>query len=447
MEDFLLKYIQLRFYKFVSFIFGVVLLFLFFNLIDNFLLKFISNNNDRLKIYLFITICWAVYWLYFRYYLRKNKKNKIGLVIAIKVESRREESRLKNDFISKLRENVNKEEFGKLINIIVLKNHVAEKMQGKDAICKLHKKLKGHFYIWGSIKRRKDGANKYFLNLNGMVVHSPINIRASKALSNEFTGILPKEISFLEDLELRGFEFAADIVYLASRYVTGIAAFISGYTLIAYNFHNNLYGEFNKFRPLPENLQRIRNRIPILISNEALLLARYNYNNNNIAEMENWINTALQSNVNNYGVWLLKAIYQFKIVNDPIGALDCLKKARKNAHYTFEWRYSRAFLLFWLEKYTEALKDCNYLAKNNYQNESITTEEVENFTLEQLLTHKKPQLYFWLGFINYRKRFNFPKSLKYFEEFERNANDLSFNILKQKSQVYLSQIKQKMKIS
>src|SRR4030042_2519919 len=117
MEDFLLKYIQLRFYKFVSFIFGVVLLFLFFNLIDNFLLKFISNNNDRLKIYLFITICWAVYWLYFRYYLRKNKKNKIGLVIAIKVESRREESRLKNDFISKLRENVNKEEFGKLINI------------------------------------------------------------------------------------------------------------------------------------------------------------------------------------------------------------------------------------------------------------------------------------------------------------------------------------------
>jgi len=443
-----IKYIELNLHKVTAFFGGIVLILLLSVSTDYLLEKLIFNPEYRFLIYGILLLLWIGYWLFYKYRLPRNKKGKVGIVIAIHAETNHEQIRLKNDFISKLKENINKETFGGTVNIIVLKNHFSEDLNEINKVLTMHKKVKGHFYVYGQVKRRYEGGKKYFLKLDGLVVHSPISIQTSNELKREFINILPKQISFLETFEFSGFEFTADIVYIAARYITGIAAYLSGDPFLAHEFHNNLQKEFERFKQLPPNLQIIKNRIPFLLSDEELLIARMYYFKNDIDNLKLWLGKSLSSNPNNYGGWLLKAIVDFlpSMGNNPIAALESIKKAQRYVRFTHEWRYSRAFLYFWLGNYTEAIRDCKNLKNKSYMGEEITVEEVEDFTLKLLKDHpQKVQLYFWLGFINLIKKKNLPLAYEYFNKFEEKA-DQTMNLLKEKSNVYLSQIKIEMKL-
>ena len=101
---------------------------------------------------------------------------------------------------------------------------------------------------------------------------------------------------------------------------------------------------------------------------------------------------------------------------------------------------------FWKEDFQNALKLCQKIKQQNYRTEPITLEEVRKFNINLLSdTNPKAQLYFWIGFLSYFKRSNLGDALQDFENFEKSAND-KMNILKQKSTVYLREIKQKMEI-
>jgi tetratricopeptide (TPR) repeat protein len=185
-----------------------------------------------------------------------------------------------------------------------------------------------------------------------------------------------------------------------------------------------------------------------LLSDEELIVARWNYSKNDYKELVKWLDKSLNSNQNNYGSWLLKAIVDFypSMGNNPQVALEDIKKAAKYAQVTHEWRYSRAFLYFWMGNYDEAFRDCKNLSQKSYVGEDVTIDEVENFNLKLLEKYEdKVQLYFWLGYINYIKKRNSPMAYKYFLEFEQKSS-MSMSVLKQKSNVYLAQIKSEMKI-
>ncbi|HDY73018.1 MAG TPA: hypothetical protein ENH86_00390 [Candidatus Jorgensenbacteria bacterium] len=447
-NEYYIKYIESNLYKVSAFIAGIVFILVLSASIDSWLEKLIINTQIRFSIYGATLLIWTCFWLFYKYRLPRNKKGKVGIVVAIHAETNNEEIRLKNDFISKLKENINKEKCGEVINIIVLKNHFSEKLDDIGKGLRLHKNIKGHFYVYGQVKRRSDGEKKYFLKLEGLVAHRPINIRTQDFLKKEFVSILPKQISFFETFEFKGFEFTADIVYLAARYITGIAAYLSGDPILAHEFHSNLQGEFNKFQPLPPHLQVIKNKIPALLSDEELIIARHYYFRNEAGNLKEWLDKSLKSNPNNYGGWVLKAIVDFlpTLDNNPDTALESIKRARRYASATHEWRYSRAFLYFWVENYIEALRDCENLKNKSYHSEDITIKEVEDFNLQLLKENPgKIQLYFWLGYINLIKKRNLPLAYKYFSKFEEKA-DQTMDLLKQKSNVYLSQIKSEMKL-
>ena len=447
-NEYYIKYIESNLYKVSAFIAGIVFILVLSASIDAWLEKLIINTQIRFSIYGAALLIWACFWLIYKYRLPRNKKGKVGIVVAIHAETDNEEIRLKNDFILKLKENINKGKFSEVINIIVLRNHFSEKLDEISKVLKLHKNIKGHFYVYGQVKRRSDGEKKYFLKLEGLVAHRPINIRTQDLLKKEFVSILPKQISFFETFEFKGFEFTADIVYLAARYITGIAAYLSGDPILAHEFHSNLQGEFDKFQPLPPHLQAIKNRIPALLSDEELIIARHYYFKNEAGKLKEWLDKSLKSNPNNYGGWLLKAIVDFfpTLDNNPPAALESIKKAQRYAHATHEWRYSRAFLYFWMENYTEAIRDCKNLKDKSYLNEIITIKEVEDFNIQLLKDHPdKVQLYFWLGYINFIKKRNLPLAYEYFSKFEEKA-DQTMDLLKQRSSIYLSQIKNEMKL-
>ncbi|MBU4478202.1 MAG: hypothetical protein KKH34_03835 [Candidatus Omnitrophica bacterium] len=179
----------------------------------------------------------------------------------------------------------------------------------------------------------------------------------------------------------------------------------------------------------------------MLLSDEELLFAKKLYRDNKIKEAEEWLAKSLTSNANNYGAWLLKAVFDFRFKEDPKEALRSIKKAEKRSRFTFEWLYSKAFIYFWLEKYDKALKVCGAVLKQTYNEEHITLKEVEGFNLEAIKDNPaKVQLYYWIGFLNYKKENNLPKALEYLEEFEKKASG-SMHMLLQRSQIYIKEIK------
>lgn len=435
-------------------IFGIFVILGIIAAINNLVIDFANFIGFKIRPFLYpiLMILWIGYWVFNKFYLPINKKNKVGIVIAIYSENETERKKLKADFISKLKKDLQEEGILNFSNVIFLKNHFSEQIKDSEnprlKLETINKKIKAHFYVWGDVKKRPDGdeGEKYFINFQGYVVHKPIPQNLSQVISIDFSKVLPKEVNFLEKRSFKGFEASATIVHLAAKYIIGIAAFVSQDPQLALKLHNGLKDQFNAFRPLPSHLQDIRNRIPLLISDETLWISKWHYENNRIDEAKTFLEKSLTENNNNYGAWLFKAIIDFMVDKNTDEALKSVKKAEQNAKNSYEWRYSKAFLCFWKEDYQNALKTCQKIKQQSYLMEPITLDEVRIFNLNLLSDNEsKAQLYFWIGFLSYFKRNNLVDALQDLENFERLANS-SMNELRQKSSAYLLEIKRKMNI-
>lgn len=431
---------------------GIAVLLSAFVGIDRFLGQFVDLKT-RSVVYLLFLFLWISFWLFNKFYLPKNKKNKVGIVIAIFSENEKERQKLKADFISKLKSEFQQEGNLNFSDIIFLKNHfskqIKESSNSQKELEKINKKIKAHFYVWGDVKKRPDGdeGEKYFLNFQGLVTHIPISQNLSQEISKDFSKVLPREVSFLEKRSFRGFEASAKLVHLAAKYIIGIAAFVSQDPLLALRLHNGLKDQFNALKPLPPHFQDIRNRISLLISDENLWIARWHYKIKRINETKSFLERSLLENNNNYGAWLFKAVIDFVVDKNTDEALKSIEKAKKYSKNTFEWRYSKAFLYFWKEDYKKALKLCQKIKQQSYQTEVITLDEVRTFNLNLLSeANPKVQLYFWNGYLSFFKRNNLVDALQDFENLEKLA-DSKMGSLKQKSSAYLREIKQKMEIN
>lgn len=430
---------------------GFLLFFGMFVAADGFLSQY-TSLKIRSIFYLAILLSWVIFWLFNKFYLPRNKKNKVGMVIAIFSENENERKKLKADFIAKLKKDFRQEGILNFSEIIFLKNHFSKKIKDsadpKKTLEKINKKIKAHFYVWGDIKKRPDGdeGEKYFLNFQGYVIHSPISKNLSQQISIDFSKVLPREVNFLEKRSFKGFEASAELVHLAAKYIIGIAAFVSQDPLLALKLHDGLKDQFNAHNPLPPFLQDIVKRIPLLISDETMWIARWHHINQRLDETKSFLKRSLVENGENYGAWLFKAIIDFSVDKNIEEALKSIEKAEKYSSNSFEWIYSKAFLSFWSANYDQALKLCHKIKKQNYLNEEITCEEVRVFNLNILNNDKsKPQLYFWIGYLSYFKENNLRNALQDFEEFEKLA-DKTMGSLTQKSSAYLQEIRQKMKI-
>jgi len=435
-------------------IFGLFVILGIIAAINNLVIDFANFVGFKIRPFLYpiLLILWILYWSFNKFHLPINKKNKVGIVIAIYSENETERQKLKADFISKLKEDLQKEGILNFSNVVFLKNHFSSQIKDSEnpriKLETINKKIKAHFYVWGDVKRRPDGdeGEKYFINFQGYVIHKPISQNLSQAISIDFSKVLPKEVNFLEKRSFKGFEASATIVHLAAKYIIGLAAFVSQDPQLALRLHNGLKDQFNAFRPLPPHLQDIRNRIPLLISDEKLWIAKWHYENNRIDEAKLFLEQSIVENNSNYGAWLLKAIIDFMVDKNIDEAMKSVKKAEQYAKNSFEWRYSKAFLCFWKEDYQNALKTCQKIKQQSYLMEPITLDEVRIFNLNLLSDNKsKVQLYFWIGFLSYFKRNNLVDALQDLENFERLA-DNTMNELRQKSSAYLLEIKRKMNI-
>ncbi|MBU2259741.1 hypothetical protein KKC44_03980, partial [Patescibacteria group bacterium] len=348
-----------------------------------------------------------------------------------------------------LTKNLRDEGLLKIAEVIFLKNHFAKKIFESDSpadeIRKMNKNIHAHFFAWGIIKKRPDEKSadcKYYLSFGGgYITHRPVPNDIRNELSKDFSKVLVPSICFSERF-FQGFEISAQFIHLAVKYIIGLAAFISQDPQLAFKFHTGLKEQCKEF----PHLQIIKKKLPFLLSEEALWIARWHEDNGRLQESKEFVEKTLAEDSNSYGGWLLKARLNFR-EGDIDDAFHSVKKAEDYAGARGEWRYSKAFLHFWVGEFQKALRACNKIKSQSYDGEPATCEEVIAFNLNILeSTNDKPQLYFWIGFISNFKKQNLSDALVYFEKFEELAGE-TMPILKSKSSAYLEEIKRKMNIS
>ncbi|MFA7302796.1 MAG: hypothetical protein WC030_03550 [Candidatus Paceibacterota bacterium] len=420
---------------------------LFFSAANDLIKEIIASAFIRPALYMVVLLFWVWYWEHYRSCSRKTKKGMIGFVVSIYAENDHEEERLKADFIERLELRLGSEGLSNIIDVNILKNHIAAKTQSHNETVSLNKRLGGRFFIHGKIKRRLNPTSTYFLELNGTVFHAPITQRNSALLKRDIDAVLPRQIQFLEAFEFQGFQYTADAIYFAVRYITGIAAFLSQDPTLAQTLHSNLEEDLKKMGNLPPNLEAVKGRIPLLLSDEAFSVAQAKFNSGHFSEVKEWLKKTFEKNPINYPAMLLQSIVDFQVDNDPLKALARMNKAIKHRGYDNTVFYNLAFLQLWTGAYKDALKSCEKIASSNNDSDGPIIKQSQDFNIALIEQKKfKSQLYFWLGFLSYKKTRNFPEALGYFEKFIVQATS-DMDLLLPKASSYLAEVKSVMGVT
>jgi len=463
MTDKILNYIKDNFSRKTAFFLGIVGLLIFFATVDTFIEKFSPRPLCRAIVYLSICVIWLIFWLYKRNHLPKNKKGYVGIVVCVETENDKQKNRLKNDFVKRIRELIVQKNLRSIINVILLSNYQAEyaikvleeyvkNKQNKEADKewrKIRQRTQGHFFIYGGIRERQDGENKYYLDLEALVIHAPVQFPTQNQIVQEFLSVWYKQISFQEKIEFKGFLFAADSIFIAVQYVVGIAALVSGDVVLALELHTGLDNDpyFSRFNPLPPNLQNVKKKLKVLLVEENFLVAKSFSKQEMFPEAEKYAERSLSIEPN-YGTYLLKSIIEFSYKNNPDKSLEYVYRARELAGGEGTWRYNEGFLLMYMERFDEALKVYNKIAEISYIGEENILIEIYKFNEGFLKNHPdKIQSYFIIGFLKFKKELNYPDALEYLERFisESSSQD-KYRILRDKAEEYDRELKKIMSL-
>jgi len=419
---------------------------------DNWLREY-GFSKFRFVLYSIILLIIIIIRSRHKFHIKKNKKNRIWIVVAIYAEKSEEEIKLKNDFINKLKEHIWWLPVWNIIDIITIKNHISEKISNdKKKVLWLHNRVKWHFYLHWTIRKRN--IDSYYLDLNWLVIHSPLadeNIR--NILKEDFISSLPQSISFSESVEIEWFNITADSIFITIRYITGIASLLSWDPFYAMEMHKNLKIELDKFKITDWiniqkiEIEKIKKKLPYLISDELLSISMIEfYVNHNPVLAKELLDNALKTNAMNYDALVFQSVFEFLVYQNIDKAIKSTNKAKEFANWNWVRRYNQAFLYFRKKNYQKAVSVCYRIKDTWFPYEDRIVKQVEEFTLG--LLQKQPnfyQLYFRLWYLNYHKLDNYPMTLYYFEKFEEKCN-IDDILLTNISNAYLKNIKKEMKI-
>jgi len=461
-------------YSLIGFFIGALLIFITIIIpMDLLLARGIQSFSIRCIIYLLIIMAWFVVWYMIKEYYPKNKQNKIGIIVIITTENDKQKTRIKNDFIKGMIEIAKRNNYSDLLNIVciedykaikaneIFNNHVSSYRSAvvSDSVAryqstktyalfnKFLKITKGHLYIFGAIKERQDEGNKYYLSVDAYIKHRAIDINISNEISKDFQDIFPKEISFYEKLEFKGFQFASDIIFLASRYMIGVAAMISYDPFTAYTIHRGLHLDLQKYDPQPPNIKHINEKLSNIITDELLQQSKYYYIiKKDYTAAKRLLEEADKINVNNYFIHIFKSFYSFEIDSDARRALEYCNQASTVANGNGNWLYNQAFLHMYLEEFPAGYNDYKKIRESNFIEEILVLDECISFNEDYI--KRNPLFYqslFILGYLYYYKKSNLPLALEKFELFVNESNKKrKYDFLRDKAISFISNIKKEM---
>ena len=442
-ENFI-SFVRIKYHTWWGMFAQFILTLIIYSFALNLFIQFFGIIAARLSFIAVNMVLFAIWAFFFRYY-PKNPNGKIGVIIALYCEDDLESLGARNDFIDKLNCNLREDGLNQKIQVVKVPNHHCSTITSYERAKEINQKVKGHFFVFGKIVKRPDGEDKIFIEMNGLVTHAGIPLRVSQQIARDFSESLPREIEFNDAFRFKSLRLSADRVYLSAKYIIGIAALVSGDVLIASQLHEKILSDplMEKEKDLPI-LTDIKHKVKGLLAEEYLVLAKVAIREGKTEEYEKYIKLSLSHGQNIYGQHLFQAIKIFGSTEDANAALKEIDKAKDLAGGRQEWRYSEAFLLYWLGRYEDAYKSSQKITERDFIGEDVTVEEVLLFNQRLLEKHPdKIQLFFWMGYIVYKKLGDIVKGLEFFEKFKNGARE-DQSYLVDKSKVFIKEIETEM---
>lgn len=394
---------------------------------------FAGLSSEKVAIWQYIVIVIALFVTVFIWLqlvkVPKTKKNKIGFVIALNSENDEQRRVVQDDFIKEIE--LVLEDAKRVVNfdIIVLPKWHAEKIHNSDTAVKYLKSCRAHLLMNGDTrKRRVKGKYQYVFRLHQTVLHRIIPMDVSDKLSADFGAIFPSKLSISEDNQIEGMEIASNWMSEAAKYFIAMAACVSGDVVLAEQLLINIKNsKLLKSIKTQKGVGRIRTRsverlVEIYYMTSKMILDRWGVSHNNelMDELDVVLTKMASINQSNNYVWKLrKAIWYFVTTGNTVEARKLVLSCAGSSDAT--WRYSVAFLYAFDGDLKKAIQAYNKgFARPAIKGIAV---EVEAFISWAVTVYTdKYQLYFCLGYINYKLKEDYVAARRDFRNFISNLN-------------------------
>jgi len=369
-------------------------------------------------------------WLYAKK-IPTTRKGKIGFVVCIACSTDDEEKKIREDFIIPLRQLIATGQTGAAFYFIEIPQYVARTVIVPDDANELRLKCKAHFVLYGRVRLRElNGVMQHFIDLDGVVTHRPITKKVSKSFSDEFAELLPRKIGIPTENDLLTFHFTSEWAIIVAKYVIGIAASYSGDLDYAESLYidslEQLQTKDHGFPVYAKLIQRIPKRISELYEARAqvsYLRWSKEHQLSDIQQLEKNLSRIDVSRQMQPRVLNLRAIDLFISKRDAKGALRILKQSsEKNSAV---WHLNVAFLFAYSCDLKNALR--HYKKAITFPIDSATISQIEDFICVIIEDEpKKYQLYFSLGYFNWKVKGDKKQAIKDFRKFLSSGSDSEF---------------------
>jgi tetratricopeptide (TPR) repeat protein len=348
-------------------------------------------------------------------------------VVAIACETKKEEVRLRADFVDALRERIirtNRKHF----DVYELSPYHTAKCQSDEGASRYLRATQAHLIIFGRCRvRTLKGKPTYVVDFRKGVRHSTIPIEVSQELRRDMHLAFPARMLIPEQNELEGFEATRDIFEIASKFTLGIASLLSGDPLTAFDLHHSAYQDACNKIGVDDNspmaLRQYKARLVKYVVLSGLHATKVYYKSKPtgcLEKMAEYLNAVQEVDPANYDAHLIRAICIFLQKKDLESARQELKKARNERNAA--WQYSEAFLFAYEGKLEEAHRIYKRAFKGIVHDE--TPLDVEEFIVD-VLTREQDKIQFWycLGLINYFLKSDFEAARRDLSKFVEAASN------------------------
>ncbi|MBU0492394.1 MAG: hypothetical protein KKA73_20855 [Chloroflexi bacterium] len=405
----------------------------------------LSTAELGLAILVFIAI--ALFW-YYSTRLPKTAKGKIGFAVAIATETTEQEDRIAKDFVMTLRTLLDNSNLKYSFSFIEFPQYYAQKIKDSETALEHLRKSRCHFMIYGRARTRHIQAeDRYVLNMEGIVAHSPIPQEIQKGLSAEFTDLLPRKIVISSENDLFSFEFTAEWVNLVAKYIIGIAAMLSADIEYAQSLFEDLQQEASRLQTDLPAVVKIRQRTPDRLATTYSVQAIKCYREwrttkdlQTLDRMKSYLDhLSLVAPGDNSGR-VLHAIWYLVKNHDTTEAKRELERCRTSERDVV-WDYNYAFLLAYEGDMQGAFKRYKRASHEHCADPRVLLD-IEEFIC--WILEKEPdkvQLYFCLGLLNLFSKGDWARALQDLEKFLEVAPPTQFSREIQLAEKYITDIK------
>ena len=364
--------------------------------------------------------------------LPKTKKGKVGFVISISCDDETETKKIKADFVLTLRRLIKAGKTGSSFQFIEIPSFHSEKIVDVDDAQKLRIQTKAQFLLYGRVRVRQINKKEHhFIELDGLVSHKPIPDIVSKQLATEFSELLPRQVAISTEDDLLSFQFTSEWAELVAKYIIGLAAALSGDVVYAEQLYTDVLEKVTSNTNGFIVYEKLRQRLPIRLYEIYEARAANFY--------EKWATTHESHEIDNMGIMLLKidfekykhpsiallmSIYHFLHNRDIPMAQNWLNKYPKQ-YRNSTWQLNHAFLSAYEGDLRTAIR--YYREGTRSLIESDIISKIEDF-IYFVATNEanKYQLFFCLGFFNWKVKGDNKQATEDFEKFLHSGKETEF---------------------